>query len=148
VPWLQQLANWLAPLLRRVTIPVDGRPLDPIDVPTESTRSEIALPAPAGTKVDVRLETQSCTSPKALGLSDDVRRLSFELKDIPVDQLELFDLNADPSGATDLSPTRLPHARTLAARLDDYRHTPKAKATTRALTEEQKAQLRALGYLR
>ncbi|MCB9377704.1 MAG: sulfatase [Holophagales bacterium] len=133
---------------RRVTVTVDGTPLDPIDIPTDWTRYELALPAAAGTKVDVRFETQSCTSPKALGLSDDVRCLSFKLKGIPVDELELFDLEADPLGATDLSATRLPHARTLAARLDAYRHTPKAEATTRDLTEEEKAQLRALGYLR
>jgi len=133
---------------RRVTVTVDGRALDPIDVPTEWTRYELALPAAAGTKVDVVLATQGCASPKALGLSDDVRCLSFKLKGIPVDNLELYDLATDPLAAHDLSPTELPRARALATRLDDYRHTPRAEATSRDLTEEEKAQLRALGYLR
>jgi len=133
---------------RRVEVRVDGRVAGALEVPTEWRPFHLALPGAPGTKVDVEMTTAGCTSPRELGESADTRCLSFKLKGIPVDRLELFDLARDPLAANDLSAAALSRARTLRARLDSYRHTPRAEASTRPLTEEEQAQLRALGYLR
>ncbi len=133
---------------RQVRVTVDGRGLEPIQVPTEWTPFRIPLAAGAGAKVDVELATESCTSPAELGESEDRRCLSFKVKGLPVDRIELFDLGRDPLAADDLSAADLPRARMLRARLERYRHTPLAEAGIRTLSDEERAQLRALGYLR
>ena len=95
----------------------------------------------------VELVSDDCRTPRELGRGDDPRCLSFKVRGVPGDRLELFELNADPLGQSDLSRTRTDDARALLVDLHKLVHSPRAPAEQGTLEDEHLRSLRALGYL-
>ena len=95
----------------------------------------------------VELATDGCESPASLGMGDDHRCLSFQIRETPLYRLELYDLVADPGAERDLSRSDTELTRWMARRLQQLRWAPVAAAGSQALSEEARETLRALGYL-
>ena len=105
-------------------------------------------PLPEGrVKHRLELEGERCTVP------EEVRRLrrwrchGFQIRDLPLGRVELYDLLADPREERDLSPGRDAPTRRLLRFLRDLRFLPRAAAGHEELDEEAERNLRALGYL-
>ncbi|MFN7941462.1 MAG: sulfatase [Thermoanaerobaculia bacterium] len=130
---------------RRLAVMVDGEARPSIELGTDWRPVHLALGGER--KHAVVLSTPDCVSPYALGQGKDARCLSFKLAGIPLERVELYDLAADPAAAHDRSGEGPPLLRELLARLRGIRHRPLAAAGQATLTEEQKKQLCALGYL-
>jgi hypothetical protein len=113
---------------------------------TEWREFDVDLPRDRGIH-RVELATDACQSPASLGMGDDHRCLSFQIRETPLYRLELYDLVADPGAERDLSRSDAELTRWMAQRLQQLRFTPMAAAGTQALSEEARETLRALGYL-
>jgi arylsulfatase A-like enzyme len=126
---------------------VDGRPGASFDLATDWKSYRLVLPGGRRKHV-VRLESDECHSPAALGLGDDGRCLSFKLYGPALQRRELFDLTADPRAAHDLSMTESDLLRDLMGRLKTgYAHQLRNAPAAQALSDEQIRELKALGYL-
>jgi hypothetical protein len=131
---------------RKLEVRVDGRPARSEPIETEGRWVDLELP-PADGKRAVELRTTTCTVPKAVGQGEDVRCLSYRLKDLDPATWELFDVGGDARQAHDLSAARTAVVRDLAARLGAYRWKAVAAPGSQPLDAEAEEQLRALGYV-
>ncbi|MEM1203819.1 MAG: sulfatase [Acidobacteriota bacterium] len=95
----------------------------------------------------LRLSSPSCVSPKEVGAGEDIRCLAFKVAGLPLAELELYDLDADPGAEVNLAQERPDVLRRLARRLSSQRHEPVAQPGRRELSEEEVKALEALGYL-
>ncbi len=139
-----ELAPFAGP--RTVEVAADGRPLDRIELAGGWTTARLELPRGAG-PVRVGLATAGCASPLRTGAGDDPRCLSFKVRGAPLVRTELYDLDADPGGRTDLSSRQPELRRRLAERLAELSFLPAHAPESRELAPESEAALRALGYL-
>jgi arylsulfatase A-like enzyme len=117
---------------------------EPID--TAGRWMELDVPSGEG-KRGVEIASPTCTVPRAVGQGEDVRCLSFRVKDLEPSTWELFDVGGDARESRDLSQDRPALTRELAARLGGYRWKALAAPTNEPLDREAEEQLRALGYL-
>lgn len=131
---------------RAIQVSVDGLETDRLMAGTEWREFDIDLPRDRGVH-RVELATDDCESPASLGLSDDPRCLSFQIRETPLHRLELYDLLADPGAGRDLSRREAELTRWMARRLQQLRWSPVAAAGDQTLSEEARETLRALGYL-
>ncbi len=132
---------------RTVEVRIDGRTSASLELVSDWRPFALELPAD-GAPHRVTLGTPGCVSPAEVGLDrSDGRCLSFKLRGLGLDRLELFDLEADRAGQEDLSRRDAARARELALELKGIRHQPRARAGSAVLEDEQTRQLRALGYL-
>jgi hypothetical protein len=131
---------------RAIQVSVDGLETGRLMAGTEWREFDIDLPRDRGVH-RVELATDDCESPASLGLSDDPRCLSFQLRETPLHRLELYDLGTDPGAESDLSRSDAELTRWMARRLQQLRWSPVAAAGNEALSEEARETLRALGYL-
>lgn len=107
-------------------------------------------PIPAGGQTLERIElaTDACDTPADLGLGDDERCLSFQVRRPVPQRLELFELLGDPLAANDISRSQAARAVELSERLQAYRRLePIAPPGTQVLSDEVSDTLRALGYI-
>jgi len=132
---------------RKLEVRVDGRPARSERIETGGRWIDVEL-APADGKRAVELRTPTCTVPRAVGQGEDVRCLSYRVKDLDPATWELFDVKSDARQARDLSAERAPVVRELAARLGAYRWKTAAAPGSQPLDAEAEEQLRALGYLK
>ena len=102
-------------------------------------------PGPPGR--EIVLATADCVSPAELGVGDDDRCLSFQLRGMPVWRSELYDLGADPEAQDDISSDERDLHRRLVRSLFDYEFRARSGNRTRALPDETRKTLRDLGYL-
>lgn len=91
--------------------------------------------------------TPECDVPAEVIDSIDQRCLSYRIADFPRDTLELFDLNADPTGTTDNAAHQAAIGDQLARRMEKYEPEPEAKGSTVVLSPEDIERLKSLGYL-
>lgn len=132
---------------RTVTVEVDGRTRPPLELVPDWRTVTLDLPDD-GELHRVTLRTTGCTSPLAVGASaDDNRCLSFKLRGVALDRIELFDLLKDPVAARDLAHREIARTRAMTLALKGYRHLPVARASQQTLNAEHVRQLKALGYL-
>ena len=131
---------------RAIQVSVEGLESGRLMAGIEWREFDIDLPRDRGVH-RVELATDDCESPASLGLTDDPRCLSFQIRETPLHRIELYDLVADPGAERDLSRSDAELTRWMAQRLQQLRWTPMAAAGTQALSEEARETLRALGYL-
>ncbi|TNF77867.1 MAG: hypothetical protein EP299_04160 [Acidobacteria bacterium] len=131
---------------RAIQVTVDGLETGRLMAGTEWREFDVELPRDRGVH-RVELATDECESPASLGLSDDPRCLSFQIRGTPVHRVELYDLGADPGAERDLSRSDAELTRWMAGRLHQLRWSPVAAAGSQALSEEARETLRTLGYL-
>ena len=132
---------------RTVTVEVDGRARPPLALVPDWRTLVLDLPDD-GELHRITLSTTGCTSPLAVGASaDDTRCLSFKLRGVALDRIELFELVKDPAAARDLARHETSRTRALTVALKGFRHLPVAPASQETLTAEHVRQLQALGFL-
>jgi arylsulfatase A-like enzyme len=143
-----RLRFWIASYWepRQLEVRVDGTPARSERIDTAGRWVDFELP-PAERRRSVELATPTCTVPRAVGQGEDVRCLSYRVKDLDPATWELFDLASDARQARDLSPERPAVVRELAARLAAYRWKAVAAPGSQPLDPEAEEQLRALGYV-
>lgn len=130
---------------RRLAVSIDGKPRPPVVVGTEWQPLDLGLAGSRRQRVEIA--AAGCVAPRELGWSDDGRCLSFKLRGLDLRRSELFDLDADPLAAADLSLSQPQLFRRLAKRLADLDWLPVAPAEAKELSPETLEQLRALGYI-
>ncbi len=132
---------------RHVEVEIDGEASRPFELVPDWRTVTLDLPDD-GELHRVRLRTEGCSSPLAVGESaDDGRCLSFKLRGVALDRIELFDLLKDPAAARDRARREIARTRAMTVALKGYRHLPVARAAQQTLTAEHVRQLEALGYL-
>ncbi|MEE8138861.1 MAG: hypothetical protein V3T81_08365, partial [Thermoanaerobaculia bacterium] len=95
----------------------------------------------------VTLATEECDSPARLGVGGDPRCLSFQIRGVALQRIELYNLSRDPGATVDLVRRRTALRQALVLRLGDYRRSRVAEPAAAGLSEEARETLRALGYL-
>jgi len=131
---------------RRLRIESDGVPVAETEVGTSWVAIDLELPADRGLH-RITLSTESCASPAELGISDDGRCLSFQVRDVPLRRIELFDLDADPGASRDVATEHPELVTRLLRRLARYRFEPVASAGSQEIPPEVRETLRSLGYV-
>jgi hypothetical protein len=131
---------------RAIQVSVDGLETVRLMTGTDWRAYDIELPRDQGIH-RVELATDGCVSPASVGLSDDPRCLSFQIRETPLHRLELYNLVADPGAGHDLSRSTGELTRWMARRLLQLRWSPVASAGSQELSDEARDTLRALGYL-
>jgi hypothetical protein len=106
----------------------------------------VALPADRGLH-RITLSTESCASPAGLGISDDRRCLSFQVRGVPLRRIELYDLGVDPTASHDVATQYPDLVAELLRRLGRYRFEPLAPPGDQEVPAEVRETLRALGYV-
>jgi hypothetical protein len=100
-----------------------------------------------GSKIRLTLECTTCDRPIDLGVNDDPRCLSFQIRSFPVRRTELFELTRDPGEKEDLSMTAGVLTATLTRALSAVDRQPLAGPVTAPLDDETRSRLEELGYL-
>jgi hypothetical protein len=95
----------------------------------------------------VSLEADGCISPAEVGESTDDRCLAFQTRGLLPMRHELYDLRRDPLAQEDLFKRQEDLRRRMTERLSALQWTSRAEPGQQELSEEEKAALRALGYL-
>ncbi|MDX1644545.1 MAG: sulfatase [Thermoanaerobaculia bacterium] len=134
---------------RRLTVSIDGETIEEVEIPNRWTPLVIDLPPgpePGGAQ-RVTFATSDCESPERLEGSHDSRCLAIKVQGVGLRRHELFDLGADPGAEHDIYRQRERLRRTLHDRLRRYRWEPVAESSQRALDNETRRTLEALGYL-
>lgn len=131
---------------RRLDIAVDGEPERSLEIPNRWTPLTLELPPrPGGHRLT--FATSDCGSPERLEGSADTRCLGIKVDGVRLRRYELFDLTADPGARADLYRQDGGRYRELHRRLRLYRFDPVAESAQRALDNETRRTLEALGYL-
>ncbi|MFQ5349569.1 MAG: sulfatase [Thermoanaerobaculia bacterium] len=110
---------------------------------------QVSVKLPPGPPLrEVVLSTPDCVSPLELGMSDDARCLSFQVRGLPLRRSELYDLGADPGAKTDISKEQPDLHRMMLRKLLGYRFEPVTETLSHEMSDETRKTLRDLGYLR
>ena len=131
---------------RPARISVNGEEVVELEVWPRGTPYRLELPGRHGGD-RVVIETPSCHSPSRLGRGDDPRCLGIKVRGAKLRLRELFNLTRDPTASEDLHLVAIDQRRALEERLRRYRFEPVAESSERALDEETRKTLEALGYL-
>jgi len=131
---------------RTLAVEVDGAILAATELATGWTPVRLELPGEASIH-RVTLSTEGCKSPLELGVGQDSRCLSFQVRGLELRRIELFDLAADPGAATDVVAANPEVRHWLLRRLRDYRFQPRARPERLEIPAELRETLRALGYV-
>ncbi|MEE8278965.1 MAG: sulfatase [Thermoanaerobaculia bacterium] len=132
---------------RAVRLSVDGVAHGGFEVETSWRPVKIELPHSNRSLRLVTLTAEGCNAPAQLSLGDDDRCLSVQIRGMPLQRFELYDLSHDIGATVDLAESRAAVRRGMARQLDDYRRKLVAEPGKATLTEESRETLRALGYL-
>jgi arylsulfatase A-like enzyme len=92
-------------------------------------------------------QTPDCDVPAEVIDSIDQRCLSFRIAEFPRENLELFDLDADPSGTTDITAHEPVLGEQMANRMEKYGPGPVNEGETVTLSPDDIERLKSLGYL-
>ncbi|MDX1643148.1 MAG: sulfatase [Thermoanaerobaculia bacterium] len=95
----------------------------------------------------ITISAPSCNTPAELGISDDVRCLSFRIWGDRLHNYELYDLSRDPNAQENLALQQVEVLADLLRRLRTYRLVPLSETAAREIDPELEQRLRALGYL-
>ena len=131
---------------RVVRVAADGVQAGEVEVATSWTPVAVDLAGSAGVH-RVTLAIDECVSPSSLGVGDDSRCLSFQVRGLPLRRLELFDLTNDPLATTDLGTERPDLRDRMVEGLRRYRMEPVAPPEQLEVPAELLDTLRALGYV-
>ncbi len=130
---------------RTIEVRVDDVLHDRLDLGTDWSARSLQIPGKGRRRIE--LATPDCAIASTVGPWNDDRCLSFKVRGLPLDRIELYDLDSDPLAQRDLVSTESRRMRGLISELEAVVHRPVAKAGQAALTDAQVRQLRALGYL-
>ncbi len=131
---------------RTLRVLADGKELATLELSIGWQPVSVPLP-PAPPGREVVLATDDCVSPLSLGVSDDARCLSFQIRGMPMWRTELYDLGADPEAQIDISRTDRDLRRLMVRKLLDYDFRARSEGHSRALPAVTEGTLRDLGYL-
>ncbi len=126
---------------RRLEIRAGDEVLRTFEAPPEWTRVHLE---PTDHRRVLSIESPDCTMVEGEG---HLRCYSFQVRGIPLEHAQLYDLLADPDEARDLALAEPGLVRALYQRLADYRRRHGAESRSGELDEELREQLKALGYL-
>ncbi len=131
---------------RTVAVAIEGSPLTTLELGTSWTPVRLELPAKRG-RSTVDLIAATCDSPASLGRSADSRCLSFKIRGVSLDRVELYDLAVDRAATRDLAGESSELESDLINRLAEHSRQPIAAAGETELDPEHRKRLEALGYL-
>jgi arylsulfatase A-like enzyme len=131
---------------RQLRIESDGVLIAETEIATSWATIDLELPAEQRLH-HITLSTESCASPVELGISDDGRCLSFQVREVALRRIELYNLAADPTAWRDVAPEHPDLVSMLLRRLARYRFEPVAPAGSQEVPAEVRETLRALGYV-
>jgi hypothetical protein len=131
---------------RRIDVRVDGVERQSLVLGTDRIPIRLELSS-RQERHRVELSTEGCDSPATLGLSDDTRCLSFQLRGMPFQRSELYDLDRDPEASTELSKDLPEVLRKMENRLQRLRWEPVDQPALEQMPEATESALRALGYI-
>jgi hypothetical protein len=132
---------------RRVQVTVDGSSLGEIALGPDWQSVTLEVPGRRRQIRRVSLEADGCISPAEVGESTDDRCLAFQTRGLLPMRHELYDLRRDPLAQEDLFKRQEDLRRRMTERLSALQWTSRAEPGQQELSEEEKAALRALGYL-
>ena len=131
---------------RTVHVLFEGELVSELTMEPDWAPFTIELPQKKGIR-RVRLEADGCRSPSEVGQSSDERCLSFQIRNLRPARFELYDLVADPGAKMDTY-RESPRVRSaLQQRILDLEWHALDEGGERALSSEDEATLKALGYL-
>ncbi len=131
---------------REVEILVDGSRYSTMLWTTEWQNFELSFDGEPQRREFV-FQTPDCDVPAEVIDSPDQRCLSFRITGFPREDLQLFDLNADPAGTTDIAADEPVLGDQLAHRMEKFDLGPVTDVETVTLSPDDIERLKSLGYL-
>jgi len=130
---------------RRVVVRSNGQVVGTWEVTPDWEHFAVDLPATGLQRIE--LETSGCSRPVDLGESDDSRCLGVIMQGPPLIVARLFDLDQDPMAWVDVSRDLPLVTKRMVRELQGMQMTAVGSASHKALSEQERLELRDLGYL-